>query len=409
LVLISQNCSDKRNQNNCCAADEIITAPQTITAASRIPAWICTGMRSTKAPAGKFPAAPITFAEIAVSTVFQSMVTAVLGCTMADKSEKGVIQIESGAGTASEPAHVSILIDGDRKYTVRTSDLENIGAQLRGRKSFSVFNSVGLPIMISVLTVIVTTLIGQTFQYVSWRNSIALQKATSQAQKAVEAFDKASLAVSQRYYATFLYLDATRDLANRKTDVDSKLYKMDLDLNQQRFKAFYQQLKSWNENYDQMLTNIDYSLDGSVLGKHERVSAASFDKKFNCNEMLISELQRLNLNIYSLKLQFAALNYCFLSSIKDFGGEKEKAIADNTFAVSDKTYASAVLLNINIHSMSNEFRCFGQQRIRYLERRKQAAIFRLSTWIHDKFAEPVDTLTAHLKQTSQECDFTPKK
>jgi hypothetical protein len=366
-------------------------------------------MRSTNAPVGKFPAAPITFAEIAVSTVFQSMVTAVLGCTMADKSEKGVIQIESGAGTASEPAHVSILIDGDRKYTVRTSDLENIGAQLRGRKSFSVFNSVGLPIMISVLTVIVTTLIGQTFQYVSWRNSIALQKATSQAQKAVEAFDKASLAVSQRYYATFLYLDATRDLANRKTDVDSKLYKMDLDLNQQRFKAFYQQLKSWNENYDQMLTNIDYSLDGSVLGKHERVSAASFDKKFNCNEMLISELQRLNLNIYSLKLQFAALNYCFLSSIKDFGGEKEKAIADNTFAVSDKTYASAVLLNINIHSMSNEFRCFGQQRIRYLERRKQAAIFRLSTWIHDKFAEPVDTLTAHLKQTSQECDFTPKK
>ena len=336
------------------------------------------------------------------------MVTAVLGCTMADKSEKGVIQIESGAGTASEPAHVSILIDGDRKYTVRTSDLENIGAQLRGKKSFSVFNSIGLPIMISVLTVIVTTLIGQTFQYVSWRNSTALQKATSQAQKAVEAFDKASLAVSQRYYATYLYLDAARDLANRKADVDSKLYKLDLDLNQQRFRAFYQQLKAWNENYDQILTNIDYSLDGAVLGKHERVSAKSFEK-FNCNEMLISELQRLKLNIYSLKIQFAALNYCFASSIKDFSDEKEKAIADNTFAVSDKIYKSAVSLSINIHSMSNEFRCFGQQRIRYLERRKQAAIFRLSTWIHDKFVQPVDTLAAHLKQMSQECDFTPKK
>jgi hypothetical protein len=324
-----------------------------------------------------------------------------------DDSKKSVIQIESGAGTASEPAHVSILIDGDRKYTVRTSDLENIGAQLRGKKPFSVFNSVGLPIMISVLTVVVTTLIGQTFQYVSWRNSIALQKATSQAQKAVEAFDKASLAVSQRYYATLLYLDATRDLANRKTDVDSKLYKLDLDLNQQRFRAFYQQLKTWNENYDQILTNIDYSLDVAVLGKHERVSAKAFIGKFNCDAMLIGELRRLNLSIYSLKVQFAALNYCFAQSIKKFGDEKEIAITDNTFAINEKTQKEASGLNTNIHSMSNEFRCFAQQRIRYLERRKQATIFKLSTWIRDKFSEPVDTVAEHLKQTEKECDFTP--
>jgi len=45
---------------------------------------------------------------------------------------------------------------------------------LRQKAAFSVFNSIVVPIGVTILTAIVTTGVGQFFQYVSWRNSITL-------------------------------------------------------------------------------------------------------------------------------------------------------------------------------------------------------------------------------------------
>jgi hypothetical protein len=334
---------------------------------------------------------------------------------MADQHHTGVIEISSEPAAGAEPAHVSVYIDGDRKFIVRTNDLENIGAQLRGKKDFSFFYSVGLPILITFFTVILTTGIAQVFQYVSWRNSTALQTATLRAEHAVSAFQNASLAISKRYYATFLFLAATRDLANRKTDVDSKLYKLDLDLSQQRFDAFYTQLKSWNEQYDQILTTIDYSLDGPVLGRHERVSFVDFENevkniKLDCSQMLVTELPRLKLNINSLKIQFAAINYCFSQSIKEFNEAKDKAISDNTNIIPDSVKKTASDLNEDVRSMSNEFRCFAQHRIGFLGQRKQASIFKITTWLYNNsigvFVTPPDKEAEHLTQTLKDCDFS---
>jgi len=78
--------------------------------------------------------------------------------------------------TETDGAEVSVFIDGDKKLCIRSSDLEAIGEQLRGKKKFSLFNYIFLPIGISVLTVIGTTLVTQTFQYVSWRNATTLQQ-----------------------------------------------------------------------------------------------------------------------------------------------------------------------------------------------------------------------------------------
>lgn len=101
-----------------------------------------------------------------------------MGSAMPDEPRKGVIEIASEPAAGNRPASVSVYIDGDRRFAVRTSDLENIGAQLRGKKQFSVFYSIVLPVMISLVTIIGTTMIAQFFQYISWRNSAALQKAT---------------------------------------------------------------------------------------------------------------------------------------------------------------------------------------------------------------------------------------
>jgi hypothetical protein len=155
---------------------------------------------------------------------------------MPDEKPKGVIEIENEPAAGAVLAHVSLFIDGDRRFTVRSSDLENIGAQLRGKKSFSIFYSIGLPIIISLLTVVGTTLVGQFFQYVSWRNSTQLQQATDRSALANRAYEQASQAMSARYYATKLYLDASMNL-NRKLDVDDKLFQ--LDLNKKHFNAFY--------------------------------------------------------------------------------------------------------------------------------------------------------------------------
>lgn len=335
---------------------------------------------------------------------------------MSDEPPKGVIQIESKLADGSEPACVSVYIDGDPRFTVRTSDLENIGAQLRGKSRFSAFNSIVMPIMISLLTVIGTTIVGQVFQYVSWRNSNALQTATARTERARETFQKASLALSKRYYATLLFLGAATDLANLK-GADSKLYKLNNELDQQRFNGFYAQLKSWNDDYDQNLTSIDYNLDGPVLHKHEHVSIANFynkddkAKNIDCSQMLLTELARLKLNVDSIKVQFAALNYCFANSISDFSNAKNNAVIGND-TISNDVKNSASQLNESVRQMSDEFRCYAQHYIIYLGQQKQASIFRPTTWIYDwsagallkLFVSPPNLLPSYLTQTRQDCD-----
>jgi len=304
---------------------------------------------------------------------------------MSDERRKTIVEIASqSAGGA----------DRSRNFIVQTSDLESIGSQLRGRTRFSFFNTV-LPVIIALITLIGSTLIGQFFQYISWRNTSALQAVTDQANRAHDTFQTASIAITKRYYATYLFLDAAAKLATRK-DINSEVYKLDLALNEQRYNAFYSQLRSWNDNYDQMLSAIDYDLDGPILQKHERVSRANFEKKdangnvvkaIDCtkNATLLDQLQKLDLNISSLKVQFAVLNYCFANSIQDFSNsvhdfadsthvnEKDNNVGDDTKIIKEKQ-SKASGLNESVREMSGEFRCYAQHYIDILELRKQTSI-----------------------------------
>ena len=76
----------------------------------------------------------------------------------------------------AEVRHVSVYVeqDGANKFKIQSDQLEQIGAQLRGPREFSIFQSITLPIIVTLATLIFTSL----FQYVSWYNSVNLQNAT---------------------------------------------------------------------------------------------------------------------------------------------------------------------------------------------------------------------------------------
>jgi hypothetical protein len=327
---------------------------------------------------------------------------------MPDEKRTGVIELESEVAAGNEPAHVSVVIDGDRRFIVRTADLASIGAQLRGKKSFSVFYSVAVPIVISLLTVIGATMVGQFFQYVSWRNSITLQQAKDNYDLAKSTYDRASNAMSAHYYAANVYLDAATNLANRKSDTSGKFYELDVTLDKQRFDAYFDEMKRWSESYDKIATDIEFNLDRPIKMGGLRISVRDF-ANFKCDQMLFSELQRLGLQVHSMRLQFAAIKYCFDKSMYDFKYEQTQAAQDNTYVIEKKDRDKAIQNNEDVRSLSNEFRCYAQHRIALFEERKQKAIFKLSTWILERIKQPLMRRaepTDALKRALAECDFS---
>lgn len=332
---------------------------------------------------------------------------------MPDEKPKGVVEIASEPAAGTEPAHVSILIDGDRRFTVRTSDLENIGAQLRGKKSFSIFYSIVVP----ALAVFVSTGIAQTFQYISWRNDTRLKQATERAEAAKAAYGQASKAISKRYYATLVYLDAALAL-NKKIGLDDTLHNVDLKFNQKSFDDYNDQMKSWSDSYDQILSDIDFYMDRPILWNAQRTTVADFNK-LDCTDKstLLSEMQRLKLNINSLKVQFAAIDYCFHQAMLPFDIEMRKALTGKDYYAIPPTEKTAAAKSLeSVRSMSNEFRCFAQHRIALFNEEKRKSIFKLSRWVSDRisllFVNPAKTARADLKKqlekTIDECDFTKK-
>ena len=329
---------------------------------------------------------------------------------MPDDKQKGVVEIANEPAAGAEPAHVSIFVDGDRRYTVRTNDLATIGAQLRGKKSFSIFYGIVIP----ALAVFISTGIAQVFQYISWRNSTQLQQTTERVALAKTAYRQASDAISERYYASVRYLDAALAL-NGKTDLSDPLHTVDLKFNQKSFDDYNEQMKKWTDSYDQILSDIDFNMDRPMLWFSERVSKRKF-RKMQCGSdvSLLSEFQRLKLNINSLKLQFAAIDYCFHQAMLPFDIEKKRAIAEAGYIIPPTERKAAAQRIEDVRSMSNEFRCFAQHRIALFDRDKRLAIFKLSRWIGQQLSAVFgdarkaarDDLAKRLARAVEECDFT---
>jgi hypothetical protein len=261
------------------------------------------------------------------------------------------------------PYDVSISVEqnGKNKYKIQSDKLQEIGAQLRGRR-FSIFHSIILPLFVTLVTLGFTSL----FQYISWYNSVGVQHATDVADKAARMYEKSAAAIGARHYATFVFVPSLRDLIQAKaktvlsnmaqdkgmkkrhvvfTQSNSKeqnpgvkrsppgemaqsteqptdnisLHKVALDNKEKRFASYYKQLKVWNENYYLLLTDIEYALDRPVFAHAGRKidnspsSTSLWDKmaEINCLNPVTEELKKLDVNPDSLKFRFAGINRCF--------------------------------------------------------------------------------------------------
>ena len=345
---------------------------------------------------------------------------------------------------------------------IQSDQLEQIGAQLRGRREFSIFQSIILPLIVSVATIVLSS----AFQYVSWFNSVGVKDATDVADKAARTYETSAAAIGTRHYATVVFLPSLKHLVQAKADAelsararaasldaraqaiaapsaggqgkrtkdndlagalanakrspeadrvllsavtpsaedkkdnDISLHKSALDTKQKRFASYYEQLKLWNENYDHLLSEIEYALDRPVFGQADkknedfRIYRAKI-RQIDClNYSFSEELEKLHLNAHSLKLRFAVIHNCFMIINNALNKQMNEAIS-KTLPSFDEPTESQIADKLNaLLAMSNEFRCYAHQRIDYYNAQKERAIFSASyvwRWLNDA------TTTAALK------------
>lgn len=338
--------------------------------------------------------------------------------------------------TGNQTPDVLVLVekeDGAERFAIRSSQLEQIGHKLRG---FSVFNSIILPLIISAATVFFTGL----FQYISWANSVRLQEATDVATRAKKSSEEANAAIGRRYYATYTFMAALRQLHKQKArgpalsgaersettggpgipDVpkpvaepaqSDALDRLENDLHEQRFQSYYEQLKQWNETIDQLLTEVDYTLDvpvfmhahGAPQGTHEGVSAYYYKmKEIDCSASLTDELTKLRLNPNSLKLRLVGINYCFIHLNNKLRAHKH--LLPSSIRWTDEYQRRLEGELVNIRTMANELRCYALQRVDYYNNLKEQSIISPYTvWKKLVHAEKRSALK-HFEETTRRCN-----
>ena len=272
---------------------------------------------------------------------------------------------------------VSVVVEptDDKKFRIATTDLQTIASQLRSKSKFSVFNSVIIPIGVTILTALATTAIGQVFQYISWKNSTNLQAAEDRTKRATAAYTRASSEIQERLYATIVFVPAVRDLINRKEPLELALYNLESSLIKNRFVAYNDQIKKWNVSYEQILGEIDFGLDRPV--KIHETTHQAIIQRVDCSKSLPEQMKLVGLNANSLKLQFATIKYCFANAkaLLAFNDAREKAVTDKSF-IMDQSLADAAEDSLSaINSMSNIFRCYALSRIELLKDQEEPSIY----------------------------------
>jgi hypothetical protein len=230
--------------------------------------------------------------------------------------------------------------------------------------------------------------------------------------------------IGKRLYATFLFVPSLRDLIREKQLTKSSnaasmesqtvsppefpLAKFHHDLKKHRFESYYEQLQHWNENYDQLLTDVDYALDRPVLlnaGKpSDKINVyASKIEQIDCDRSLTEQLTNLGLNADSLKLRLAGINYCFrrVHAILD---DKLTTVLNGAELQWDDSLSDQLTAMLgSIKTMTNEFRCYGLRRIDYYNGQKEGAILNLLSVLKRIMRGRKQEALDHFQKTAIQC------
>jgi hypothetical protein len=309
--------------------------------------------------------------------------------------------------TAPLDVHLSIERDGDR-YRIQSAKLQEIGEQLRGKRPFSVFNSLILPALVTLLT----TLLTGTFQFVSWHNQVSVQAASDVAERAAGAYTKAADATGKRIQVTGSFIPVIRELGRSPAaepptsatdgrtssgDETSKLtplqsatalHQLDHKLSMARFDDYYDQLRSWDENYEKLSTDIGRHLDRPIFehaGKRlvpVRHYAAKL-KDVDCKQTLTQAIEGMGpapgpgpeqkSSADSLRLQFAVLRQCF-AFLQSRIDEQKVSSREGRVGFKDDAVDQINRELAQIQELNSEFACYARSRIGYYKHQKSVAI-----------------------------------
>jgi len=304
--------------------------------------------------------------------------------------------------TDTPPSEPRVYVQFEREkgdqYSILSRDLETIGAQLRGKSRFSIFNSIILPVLVTLVTLASTSL----FQFISWQNSILLQGVTGEATAASKTYDKAASEIEKRYYATYLFQVAVKSIANRKT-ADTQLSQYDVALQKRRFDEFYKQLASWNQNYNQLLNDISYDIDRPIFKYRWTETAYQVKReimnKIRCDiHSLPDEIETNSLDRLVLTYHFAVINKCFAMALSHFSEMKDEVLSNKDRIISSEEFEKADNELDGVRSMLNEFRCYALTRIHFLTARKDRTIV-FANWI----GREDDRINQHREDTTKKC------
>jgi hypothetical protein len=146
--------------------------------------------------------------------------------------------------TASIGLTFSVEKHPDDRYRLYTDpdDLQRIGELLRGKPVFSFFSSIGLPALVTLITIVLGTMVTAGLQYISWTNSERLQRAADQANRANTAYNDAITAINRLHYASLVAIPALQDELARTTSNNSALQATFIKIDDQRITSYYDQL-----------------------------------------------------------------------------------------------------------------------------------------------------------------------
>jgi hypothetical protein len=288
---------------------------------------------------------------------------------------------------------------------------DNGSGSTRGNRKFTpretkvlFFYSIGLPVLVTLATVAFTTAI----QYISWLNSIRLQAAAEQASRAASVYDKIATNIGDRYYSIFLFIPSLMDIVDRTGTEETYITKYTSTIDIQRMSSYYEQIKRWDESYDQMLASADFNLDRPILlpiGEiKERNSITTDLGKSDCNQSMIGQMDHLGLSKHSLKAQFAILNHCFGAVTEKLDLYNSKAIADKNFKIDAKMKEDMEHAQANLNAMNNVFRCNAIRRVAFFNSEKAFAIVSPLTLVRHFADSKKKRITDHLSKVDAQCN-----
>lgn len=255
--------------------------------------------------------------------------------------------------------------DGRSPIRIGSDQLKRAATLLRGESRFSLRDLVP-----GAATVFLATVIASAFQYVSWLNSVRMQVATDTAAAATAVYQEAAAEIGQRQYATLMFIAAVSDLVNRKDGTEVGLSKSAFDLDRQRVTSYYQMLTNWNDTYDRLITDVDYSIDRPIFRQagtaaSVKVISSTETNKVDCKQSLTEQVTKIGLDPHSLKAQFAVIAHCLGGIHTGFSAEKDKAILVKTATISTQVQSKYNDSLDDTRSMAYVFRCYALRRIQF--------------------------------------------